>query len=298
MPSIQANGITLEYETFGDNTKPAVLLIMGLGTQLTGWPDHFCEGLAAEGYHVLRFDNRDIGLSTRLEQARVPNIPALVALSTLRIPSPLRLPYQLDDMAADAIGLLDALAIEQAHIVGASMGGMIAQLIAANYPQRSLSLTSIMSTTGNRSLPRADTEATRALLLKPEDPSDMASIVQRNVRVRRVVQSRTYPKTEQELHDAAAAGVARGGYYPQGVARQLAAVIAAKDRRPLLRQVKIPSLVIHGDEDILVKPACGVDTAEHLADAELMLLEGMGHDFPEPLLPQMISGIHRVAQRA
>jgi pimeloyl-ACP methyl ester carboxylesterase len=298
LPDIQANSITLEYETFGSADKPAVLLIMGLGTQLTGWPDHFCEGLAAEGYHVLRFDNRDIGLSTRLDAARVPNIPALAALSTLRIPSPLPLPYYLEDMAADAVGLLDALGIARAHVVGASMGGMIAQLVAAHYPQRILSLTSIMSTTGNRSLPRADRAATRALLMKPDNPADPASIVARNVRVRRAVQSRSYPKSEQELHDAAAAGVARGGYYPQGVARQLAAVIAAKDRRRLLREVAAPALVIHGDEDILVKPACGIDTAEHLPNAELMMLQGMGHDFPEQLLPQMISGIHRVAQRA
>lgn len=296
MPSIQANGMSLEYLSHGNTADPTLLLIMGLGTQLTGWPDDFCEALAAEGYHVLRFDNRDVGLSTRLDHAPVPNVLALAGLSMLRIRP--AVPYGLEDMAADAIGLLDALGIEKAHMVGASMGGMIAQLIAAHHPERTLSLTSIMSTTGNRSLPGSDWAATRALLLKPEDPQDPQSVTGRNAAVRAAMQSRSYPKSEQELWDAAAAGVARGGYYPAGAARQLAAVIVAGDRRKLLQRVQVPALVIHGDEDPLVKAACGEDTARHLPHGELLVLEGMGHDFPEPLLPQMIAAIHNTAQRA
>lgn len=296
MPSIDANEITLEYETHGNPSDPTVLLIMGLGTQLIGWPPALCELLVNHGYHVLCFDNRDIGLSTRFDHERTPNIPALVLLKALKLPA--SVPYTLDDMSDDAIALLDALEIESAHIVGASMGGMIAQLIAARHPSRTLSLTSIMSTTGHRSLPRADRDATRALLLKPDDPEDMDSVVARNIRVRKALQSRTHPKNDAEIRKTAAEAVERGGYYPDGVARQLAAIIVAKDRRKLLRTVDAPALVIHGDEDTLVKLDCGVDTAKYLNDCELRIIPGMAHDLPTPLLQDIADGIHSVAQRA
>lgn len=296
MTRIAANGIEIEYESFGDHGAPAIVLIMGLGTQLTGWPDAFCEGLAGLGYRVIRFDNRDIGLSTRLEDAVTPNIPLLAGLRMLRFMPPV--PYTLDDMSEDTIGLLDALGIERAHVVGASMGGMIAQLVAARFPQRTLSLTSIMSTTGNRSLPRADRHATRALLMKPDDPLNPESVIARNVRVRKAVQSPAYPKSDDELHEAAARAFHRGGYYPAGVARQLAAAIVAADRRRLLGSISIPSLVIHGDADPLVKLECGLDTARHLPDASLKVFPGMGHDFPEALLGEMIEEIHGTASRA
>ncbi|MDP5054776.1 MAG: alpha/beta hydrolase, partial [Congregibacter sp.] len=295
-PNISANNITIEYDTLGNPKHPTVLLIMGLGTQLTGWPVGLCESLVNHGYHVVRFDNRDIGLSSRLDHERTPNIPALVILKTLKIPAPAI--YTLDDMAADAINLLDALKIEKAHVVGASMGGMIAQLIAAHYPERTLSLTSIMSTTGHRSLPRADRDATRALLLKPDNPDDLASIIERNVRVRKALQSRTHPKHDDEIRQTAADAVARGGYYPQGVARQLAAIIVAKDRRRLLSTIDAPALVIHGEEDTLVKLECGIDTAHYLQDCDLRILPGMAHDLPTPLLQEIADGIHSVAQRA
>ncbi len=296
MPNINVNNINIAYETRGNPQNPTVLLIMGLGTQLTGWPEAFCDLLVDHGYHVLRFDNRDIGLSTRLDHTRTPNIPALVVLKTLKLPA--RPVYTLEHMASDAVGLLDALNIEKAHIVGASMGGMIAQLIAAHYPQRTLSLTSIMSTTGHRSLPRADREATRALLLKPDDPKDMQSVIERNIRVRKALQSRTHPKQDDEIRETATEAVLRGGYYPEGVARQLAAIIVARDRRQLLTTIDAPALVIHGDEDILVKPECGVDTARYLPDCELQILPGMAHDLPTPLLDDIADAIHAVAQRA
>lgn len=296
MPKAQANDIEIEYEAFGDAANETILLIMGLGTQLTAWPDDFCQQLVDYGYHVVRFDNRDIGLSTRLDHQRAPNIPAVLGLTLLRIPAPI--PYSLLDMADDAVGLLDALDIACAHIVGASMGGMIAQLIAVHHPKRTLSVTSIMSTTGHRSLPRSDLEATRALLRKPEDPDDMESVVARNVRVRKTVQSPLYPKDDAELWDTAARAVKRGGYYPQGVARQLAAVITAKDRRHLLRGVTVPALVIHGEDDPLVKVQCGIDTARHLPDCELAIFPGMGHDFPALLLGEIAEKIHQTASRA
>lgn len=296
MPQIAANDIHLEYESHGDPGAPTVLLIMGLGTQLTGWPEAFCENLVAHGYHVLRFDNRDAGLSTHLEATRPPNLPALVALKALRLPAPV--PYRLRDMADDAISLLDALHIDAAHVVGVSMGGMIAQLVAVHYPKRTLSLTSIMSTTGNRSLPRSDKAATQALMLQPEDPEDMQSVIKRNVRVRRTLQSPRYPKTDEELWEAAEAAVQRGGYRPRSVARQLGAIIASKDRRPLLKKLQMPALVIHGEADTLVKVECGIDTAEHIPDCRLKLFPGMAHDLPTALLQPMADLIHETASRA
>ncbi|MFN2329887.1 MAG: alpha/beta fold hydrolase [Chromatocurvus sp.] len=296
MAQTTANGISIEYESFGDDSDEAMLLIMGLGTQLTGWPDAFCEGLARCGYRVIRFDNRDIGLSTHLENARTPNIPMLAGLRMLRLSPPV--PYTLDDMGEDAVGLLDALGIERAHLVGASMGGMIAQLVAARFPERTLSLTSIMSTTGNRALPGASRQATRALLMKPDDPLNSESVIARNVRVRAAVQSPAYQKSHAELYDAAARAFHRGGYKPAGVARQLAAAIVAGDRRRLLRGISVPSLVMHGEADPLVRLACGLDTARHLPDSTLKVFPGMGHDFPEPLLETMVEEIHSTATRA
>ncbi len=296
MPQITANGVQLEVETLGNPENPTILLIMGLATQLTAWPESFCTELVEHGYHVVRFDNRDIGLSQRMDHHKAPNLPWLVIRKAMNIPVPLG--YRLNDMAEDAVGVLDALGIDAAHIVGASMGGMIAQLVAARHPERCLSLTSIMSTTGHRSLPRAERDATRALMLKPENPDDIDSIIERNVRVRRVLQSQSFPKTDEELWETAAAAVHRGGYHPDGVARQLGAIIASKHRRDLLKRVKQPALVIHGDEDRLVPLACGEDTAKHLPNGQLCVLKGMGHDLPAQLLPDMCAQIHAVAQRA
>jgi len=296
MARTTANGIGLEYESFGDENTEAILLIMGLGTQLTGWPETLCEGLAARGYRVIRFDNRDIGLSDHLADAAVPSIPLVVGRHLLRFPP--TVPYTLEDMAEDTVGLLDALGIGRAHLVGASMGGMIAQLVAAGFPQRTLSLTSIMSTTGNRALPRADRRATRALLMKPRDPLDPEAVIARNVRVRKAVQSTLYPKSDGELYDAAARAFYRGGYDPAGVARQLGAVIVAPERRALLRSVRAPALVLHGEADPLVKVEGGIDTAAHLPEATLKTFPGMGHDFPEPLLAPMAEALQRTAARA
>lgn len=294
MPQLSANGIRLEYLSQGDPANETMLLIMGLGTQLTGWPEELCETLVGCGYHVLRFDNRDIGLSERI-RARPPNIPLLAGMRALGLP--VRAPYTLDDMARDALGLLDGLSIEKVHLVGASMGGMIAQIFAARFPARTLSLTSIMSTTGHPSLPRAERSATRALMLKPDNPSDPESVIERNVKVRKALQSRSLPKTDTEIWETAADAVRRGGYEPDGVARQLAAILAARERRQLLGLIDTPALVLHGDEDPLVKVECGIDTAAHLPDAELHVVRGMGHDLPTPLIPEIAERIRIVAQR-
>ena len=295
MPSVKSNGIDIHYESQGDPANETILLVMGLATQLTAWPASFCDDLVARGYHVVRFDNRDIGLSSHLDSGVTHNIPMLVVRRAMNLP--VKVSYTLDDMAADAVGLLDALAIPAAHVVGASMGGMIAQIMAASFPDRVLSLTSIMSTTGHRSLPGADPDARRALLTRPEDPASQESVVMRNAKVRQILQSPIYPKDFDELYRVANAAYERSGYDPDGINRQLAAIIAADHRRSLLRTVDVPALVIHGAHDPLVKAECGIDTAKCLSKAELLVLHGMGHAFPHNLLPAMADRITDTARR-
>ena len=296
MPQVTANNIAIEYEEFGNANDPCVLLVMGLGTQLTAWPDSLCHGLVDKGYRVIRYDNRDVGLSMKFDHAKVPSLPKVLIMRALRLP--VRVPYSLDDMANDGMGLLDALGIDQAHVVGASMGGMIVQLMAANHSNRVLSMTSIMSTTGHRSLPRAEPEAMKALTLQPDDPTNMASVHARNVKVRRAMESPAYRESDAALDKRVAAALERGGYYPDGAGRQLAAIVAANDRRTLLKSVRQPALVIHGEDDPLVKLACGIDTAKYLANGELVTFSGMGHDVPEPLMPKWVDLIDATAKRA
>ncbi len=296
MPQASVNQLTIEYETFGRSRNPCVLLIMGLGTQLTAWPTSLCKDLAARGFYVVRYDNRDVGLSSSLDNKKAPPLLLLGILSSLGIRLPV--PYSLEDMASDAVGLLDALGIEQAHLVGASMGGMIAQRVAGQYPERTLSLTSIMSTTGHRSLPRASGKAMRALFMKPKDPQDLNSIIARNVAVRQILQSPDYPQTEAEHAAATKRDLERAGYQPAGVASQLAAVMTSGHTRKLLRRVTVPALVIHGADDPLVKLACGADTAKYLTQGRLVTFEGMGHDFPEALMTEWAQLIAETAAKA
>ncbi len=295
MPQAQVNQLTIEYETFGRSRNPCILLIMGLGTQLTAWPTSLCKDLAARGFYVVRYDNRDVGLSSHLDHKKAPPLLLLGILSSLGIRLPV--PYSLEDMASDAVGLLDVLGIAKAHLVGASMGGMIAQRMAAHYPERTLSLTSIMSTTGHRSLPKADSKAMRALFMKPKDPSDRESIIARNLMVRRTLQSPAYPQTDAEHRATSQRDLDRAGYRPAGVARQLAAVMTSKHTRKLLRAVELPSLVIHGADDPLVKVACGADTAKYLPQGRLVTFEGMGHDFPEALMAEWAQLIAETAAK-
>ena len=288
MPRLRCNGLDIEYESLGDPTAPAILLIMGLGMQLVAWPDAFCRHLVERGFRVIRFDNRDVGLSGRVAGGKRPHLVWAMLAARLRLP--LRPPYTLNDMAADAIGLIDGLGIAQAHVVGASMGGMIAQVLAARFPQRVLSLTSIMSSSGNPRLTWPKVDALRALLSRPEDPRDPEIVIEHLVRVFRVIGSPAFPADPAELRQRVSRAVRRS-YYPDGVVRQLLAVIAAGDRRKLLRTIVAPTLVIHGAADPLVPLDAGQDTVRNIPGSRLMVIDGMGHDLPPALYGRLAEAI-------
>ncbi|TFW19910.1 alpha/beta fold hydrolase [Duganella callida] len=285
MATVQANGITIAYETSGNPLDPPVLLIMGLGMQLIAWPSDLVDGLVEQGYYVIRFDNRDIGLSSKLRQHKKPNVAwaYLKSLAGLRHGAA----YTLNDMADDALGLLDALGIARAHLVGASMGGMIAQIFAARFPARTLSLTSIMSSSGRRGLP-GPSGAARLAMMRSAGARDRKAMVERVIEVYRVVGSPAFPTPERVLRANIERAIERGDN-PDGVARQMAATFASGDRTPLLRKIRCPALVIHGAADALVPLACGVDTAQAIPGARLHVIEGMGHDFPAQLIERLLA---------
>jgi pimeloyl-ACP methyl ester carboxylesterase len=286
MPAVNANGITIEYESLGAAEAPAIFLIMGLGMQLTAWPDPFCEALFKQGFRVIRFDNRDIGLSSKMEGLGVPNLAWASVRSWLGLS--VHSGYLLSDMAADTVGLMDALGIRAAHVVGVSMGGMIAQMVAALYPQRTSSLTSIMSTTGSTHLPRPSGEVVKTLLSRPTNPRDPQSVVDHYMKLFGVIGSPGFPIEETELRQRLEKSVLRS-YYPAGSARQLLAIIASGDRTRLLATIKAPTLVIHGVNDPLIPVEAGKDTAAKITGAKLQLVQGMGHDMAAwPLLAEAI----------
>ena len=287
---VTANGIRLAYEAFGDPAKPSVVLVMGLGTQLIGWPMALCEGLVDRGFHVIRFDNRDIGLSEKFENAHIPQAATLMLRSKLRLP--LNVPYTLDDMAKDCVGLLDALNIDRAHLVGASMGGMIGQIVAARCGERLHSFTSIMSTSGNPKVPMAR-------------PNVVMSMVKRSLGLEKITLESTmaywrkigspgYQPTDKELKKKILDSYYRSNY-PQGYSRHMAAVLASGSRVRLLKQITTPTLVIHGRDDALVSVEGGIDTARNIHGARLEIFDGMGHDLPRGLLPDFIELIARHA---
>lgn len=281
MPQITANGISIAYETHGDPANPPLLLVMGLGAQLTLWPIELVEALVQRGYYVIRHDNRDIGLSEKFGHAGVPNFRrvALMRMFGLRA----RLPYRLTDMANDAAALLTELGIDKAHVVGASMGGMIVQLMAIHHPDRLLSMTSIMSTTGNPRLPRPKPEAMQALLDRAPVNATVEDVIPIGIRVARAIGSPGYPMPEERLRERISRDFNRS-FYPEGAARQISAIMDDGDRRKRLRQVRVPSLVIHGTDDPLVPVEGGRDTAAHIPGAKLLELPGMGHDLPLELV--------------
>jgi pimeloyl-ACP methyl ester carboxylesterase len=294
MTQITANGLELEYDEFGAVDAPAILLIMGLGTQMTAWSAPFCERLAGHGFRVIRFDNRDVGLSSKFHDQKAPGMSRFMIAKFLGLS--LRLPYMLDDMADDAVGLLDALRIDESHIVGASMGGMIAQLIAGRFPDRCISLTSIMSSSGDPSLPGPSAEIRKQLLAPRPDASQPEAAVQRTVRGYQLLGSPGFRRTEEELRQLAQDSIERS-YYPQGIMRQVAAIVANGSRVDLLKRIRIPTLVIHGLEDPLVPVACGKHTAGQIENACLELIEGMGHDLPPQLTDRLVDLIANHAKK-
>ncbi len=294
MPQVRANGIDIEYESIGRDGDPAILLINGFSTQLVGWPDSLFRGLAAEGFRVVRFDNRDIGKSTHLAELGVPDLGAMIA--TRNAGGWPTAPYALDDMAADAAGLLDALGINRAHVAGASMGGMIAQLVALNHPEKAKSLVSIFSTTGRPDLPPGKPEAFQAIMA-PAASMDREDRIARNVEVMHVIGSPGFPASEEELRATAARGIDYAPFDPAGITRQMAAVLAARPRHDRLKALKIPALVIHGRDDPLIDVSGGEDTARSIPGAELLIVPGMGHDFRESVVPIYLKAIGEFVAR-
>jgi len=287
MAKVNANGIQIEYETFGDPDSPALLLIIGLACQLTAWDEKLCQQLAQQGHHVIRFDNRDAGLSTKIEEAGVPNI--MQTIEEQMKGETINPPYTIEDMAADAVGLLDALGIEKAHICGMSMGGMIAQTIVLNYPKRVLSLISIYSRTGDPEEPQPKPEAMELLLTPP--PGEREAYIEFGMKLFNTISGPGFPYDQEWLRKHIAQSYDRSNC-PQGVARQLVAILAQKNRKPALASLSTPTLVIHGADDPLVQVECGKNTAAAIPGAGLMIIEGMGHDLPHAgAWPQIMDAI-------
>jgi len=287
---VQSNGIRMAYEEFGDADAPVVLLVAGLYNQLIRWPLEFCDLLVERGFRVIRFDNRDIGLTDKMEGEVAPSLLRLALHSWFGLP--VKVPYSLDDMAADTVGLLDALDIKAVHIVGMSMGGMISQLVAGLYPERVLSLTSIMSKTGGFGKGMASFAVARQMV-KPIPKG--TSALENSVRTRQMFGSPAYPVSDDEVRADVKAEFKRSNN-PSGYLRQMAAIRAAPSRKKLLRTIVAPTLIIHGNQDLLVDVSGGIDTKEQIPHAELVRYEGMGHTLPKSLLPefaQMIADIAR-----
>lgn len=287
MPKAIANGIEIHYEEQGDKTAPPMLLIMGFGAQLTLWPDELVEALASRGFRVIRYDNRDIGLSHKFDGVKAPGLVKMTLLSKLGLKP--KVPYTLADMADDGAGLLDTLGIEKAHIVGASMGGMIAQHFVSRHADKCLSLTTIFSTTGNPKLPPAKPEAMKALVTRP-DSTDEKVLVEHGMMVARTIGSPGYPTEDERLRERTTASVRRS-FYPEGPTRHLSAIVADGDRRGMLKDVTVPTLVLHGEDDPLVPCEGGRDTAASIPGAKLKTIPGWGHDLPLELVDELADAI-------
>ncbi len=285
MPKAIVNNTEIEYETIGDPISKPLLLIAGLGSQMLAWSDEMCESLANRGFFVIRFDNRDIGLSTKFEDAGLPNFLEInAAYSRGEIPE---VPYTLEDMAGDAVGVLDALNIDKAHVCGASMGGMIAQILAYRHPSRVLSLTLIMSTTGNPDLPQPKPEIL-AQFFAPV-PSEREGFIEEMVKRGRLIHG-TFAYDEDQSREYRAKEYDRS-YYPEGITRQLAAMAVPGNLKPKLAAIRAPTLVIHGREDPLNHVEAGKDIATAIPGAELLILDGMGHSFPREAIPHIVNAL-------
>ena len=292
---LSANGIRLEVEDHGPPHGEPLLLVMGLGMQLLGWHEDLVALLVARGFRVIRFDNRDIGLSENFDRFGTPKL----GLDMLRFALGMRVssPYTLADMAADSVGILDALGIPKAHICGASMGGMIAQQIAVRHPDRVKSLTLMMTSSGARKLPGPSMKVRGAMLARPKDPTDVESVIAHYVELYRLIGSPGYPPAAGYVRGRLQISVRRS-YRPAGTARQMVAIAADGDRSPLVAQIRVPTQIIHGAADPLVPLAAGRDLAAKIPGAALDVIEGMGHDLPVALWPRFVAVIATSAERA
>ena len=295
MPNIRANNIDIYYEENGPADGPVILLVMGLGAQMIAWPDEFIHGLVSKGYRVIHYDNRDVGLSQWMDGAKTPNL--VWTMLKARFGLPVRVPYTLTDMAADGIGLLDALGIDKAHVAGASMGGMIVQLMAANHRERLLSMTSIMSSSGKPGLPGARADIQKSFMVKrPPDASRDEAVAFGT----ELVRSFSYPDPArpENAHAEMTAKAFDRGYYPVGTRRQLLAIIADGSRVERLKKITTPTLVVHGGADPLVPKEGSEDIARHIPGARLEIIEEMAHDLPPSQVGRMVDLIAGHAKQA
>ena len=289
---VQSNGIRVAYREHGAGNAEPLILIAGIYNQLTRWPEEFIELLVERGFRVIRFDNRDMGLTDKMEGQSTPSVLRITMNVLFRIP--LAIPYTLDDMANDTVGLMDALSIEKAHIVGMSMGGMIAQLVAISHPERAISLTSIMSTTGAFGKGKASLKVARQMVAPiPKHKTALEN----SVITRQMFASPAYPETDEQVSVAVKKEFKRSSN-PAGYLRQMAAVRLAPSRNKALESIKIPTLIIHGNEDLLVKVSGGIETKKCIKHAKFARFEGMGHNLPKALLPQFADLIANVGLEA
>ena len=296
---VSANGVRIEVDIQGPDSGEPLLMIMGLGMQLIAWPDGLVEQLVDKGFRVIRFDNRDVGLSQPFDELGVPNLPMAALLHTLHLP--VKAPYQLSDLARDAVGVLDALGIAKAHVCGASMGGMIAQHMGFAHGQRLKSLTLMMTTSGDRSVPKESLKVRRALISRPKPgktpEQKFENILDHYVSLYGVIGSPGYPPEPSQLRERLARGIKRA-FRPQAVARQMVAIAADTHRAERLPRITVPTLIIHGEGDALIPVGAAHDLAKRIPGAQLETLAGWGHDLPEALWPQLASGIAANAARA
>jgi pimeloyl-ACP methyl ester carboxylesterase len=292
MPKVKANNIELEYDTFGDSTSEPLLLIMGFGAQMIQWPEEFCEMLVEKSFYVIRFDNRDVGLSTKFDHLGIPKFRE--AREAFQRGEKITYDYTTDDMADDAIGLLDALGIEKAHICGASMGAAITQTIGYRHPDRVLSLAPIMGSTGNPDLPRPKPEIANMLIARA--PTEREAYIEYRVKIAKTTYGNGFPYDENFGRDMMGRVFDRS-FYPQGTVRQMMARMAHGNRKPRLSSINAPTIVIHGGDDPLVPVTGGKDTADSIPGAELLIIAGMGHSLPPETWPTIVNAIRKNADK-
>lgn len=290
----KVNGVNIAYQLHGDENLPTLLLLHGLSTPLTGWPTQMVKSFVAQGFRVLLVDNRDIGQSQLCEHLKIPNLLWFVLKQKLGIST--QPPYQLEDMKNDVVSLLEYLNISKVHVIGASMGGMIAQLLAIHHPRLAVSLTSIMSTTGDKSLPKMDKAVSEELAKKPKSKR-YEDRLEYHANKWKLLGSEYYQAEPEVLHKYVDSMLERG-ITAQGTTRQILAILAAKDRTPMLNRLVVPALVLHGDADRLVKVECGKATAQAIPNSQLKIYSKMGHDFPAPLIPEIVQDIVQFIQQS